>query len=95
MTVLQSPLEVIPGVGPRIAKVMEALGIHQVSDLVGRDPEEMYRRECLMKGYQEDRCALYVWRTAVYYAEHAEPDPEKLKWWTWKDWPYPEQEKGE
>ena len=55
---MSSPLEVIPGVGSRIAKVMEALGIREIPDLIGQDPEELYRRECLMKGYQEDRCAL-------------------------------------
>ena len=53
-----------------------------------RDPEELYLRECLMKGYQEDRCALYVWRAAVYYAEHEDRDPAMLKWWYWKDQPY-------
>ena len=91
---MSSPLEVIPGVDPRIAKVMEALGIREISGLMGQDPEELYRRECLMKGYQEDRCALYLWRTAVYYAEHETRDPEKLKWWYWKDKPY-QPEKGE
>ena len=85
---MKHPLEVIPGVGPRIATVMEALGIHQVSDLKGKDLEELYRLECLAKGCQEDRCALYVWRTAVYYAEHETHDPEKLKWWYWKDKAY-------
>ena len=88
----RSPLTEIPGVGPRIAAVMEALGIREVSDLRGRDPEELYLKECLMKGYQEDRCALYVWRAAVYYADHETRDPEKLKWWYWKDKPYPEKE---
>ena len=52
---MRSPLEEIPGVGRRIAAVMESLGIRQVSDLRGRDPEELYLRECLMKGYREDR----------------------------------------
>lgn len=86
---MRSPLEEIPGVGRRIASVMEALGIRQVSDLRGRDPEELYLRECLMKGCREDRCALYVWRAAVYYADHEARDPEKLNWWYWKDRPYP------
>lgn len=86
---MKSPLEEIPGVGKRIAAVMESLGIRQVADLRGQDPESLYLRECLMKGCQEDRCALYVWRTAVYYAEHETRDPEKLKWWYWKDRPYP------
>lgn len=86
---MRSPLEEIPGVGRRIAAVMERMGIRRVSDLRGQDPEELYLRECLMKGYREDRCALYVWRTAVYYADHETCDPEKLKWWYWKDRPYP------
>ena len=92
---MKHPLEVIPGVGKRIAAVMEAVGIHEVSDLAGRDPEELYRLECLHKGFQEDRCALYVWRTAVYYAEHEVRDPEKLNWWYWKDKPYPPRKQGE
>ncbi len=92
---MKHPLEVIPGVGPRIAGVMERLGIRQVTDLRGRDPEDLYRRECLMKGFQEDRCALYVWRLAVYYAEHKTHEPEKLKWWYWKDRPYPDPDEGE
>ncbi len=89
---MKSPLREIPGVGARIAAVMEALGIREVSDLRGRDPEELYLKEYLMKGYQEDRCALYVWRAAVYYADHETRDPEKLKWRYWKDKPYPEKE---
>ena len=89
------PLEEIPGVGPRIARSMEDIGIRQVSDLIGRDPEELYRLDSRRKGYQEDRCALYLWRTAVYYAEHETHDPEKLKWWYWKNRPYPPLKKGE
>ena len=34
---MKSPLREIPGVGERIAGVMEALGIRQVSDLRGRE----------------------------------------------------------
>ena len=41
---MSSPLEEIPGVGPRIAAVMEALGIQAVSDLAGADPEEFARQ---------------------------------------------------
>ena len=29
-----------------------------------------------------------LYRLAVYSAEHPAPDPEKLKWWYWKDVPY-------
>ena len=34
----------------------------------------------------QDRCVLYVFQCAVYFAEtrEAEREPEKLKWWSWK-----------
>ena len=80
-----SDLQTIPGVGPNIAADLEAIGIHSVADLRGKDPEKLYEMDCRQKGYQEDRCQLYVFRCAVYFAETAEPDPEKLKWWYWKD----------
>ena len=78
----------IPGVGPRIEQAMQAISIRCIADLVGRDPEELYRLDCRQKGFQEDRCALYVYRLAVYYAEHPQPETEKLKWWYWKNVPY-------
>lgn len=78
-------LQTIPGVGKRISQHLMAIGIHCVDDLIGRDPEELYQMDCIQKGFTEDRCELYVFRCAVYYAEHEEHDPEKLKWWYWKD----------
>ena len=83
-----SHLRKLPGVGARIEQAMQAIGIRCIADLVGRDPEELYCLDCRRKGFQEDRCALYVYRLAVYYAEHPVPDPEKLKWWYWKEVPY-------
>lgn len=61
------------------------LGYSTVDSLKGADPEEMYVRECRQKGEQLDRCVLYVYRLAVYFAENTEHEPEKLKWWNWKD----------
>lgn len=78
-------LQTIPGVGRRISQHLKAIGIHCVDDLKGRDPEELYQLDCIQKGFKEDRCQLYVFRCAVYYAEHEVHDPEKLKWWYWKD----------
>jgi len=34
-------LQVIPGVGPSIARDLHQLGICRVTDLTGRDPEEL------------------------------------------------------
>lgn len=79
-------LQTIPGVGPSIAADLRAVGIRRVADLRGRDPERLYARICGLKGPQ-DRCLLYVFRCAVYYASTARPNPKKLLWWTWKDEP--------
>lgn len=74
----------IPYVGESIASDFQKLGISKISDLKGKNPEELYYNICAIQGYQ-DRCVLYVCRSAVYYAENENPDPEKLKWWNWKD----------
>jgi hypothetical protein len=77
-------LQDIPGVGPRTQSALENLGIGRVEHLKGRDPAEMYLK--MSEGYEYlDRCVLYVFRCAVYYAETPRPDPELLKWWNWKD----------
>lgn len=75
----------IPGVGPSIAEDLWALGVRRVDDLRGRDPERLYERRCRQQGVRIDRCLLYVFRCAVYFASHDEHDPELLKWWNWKD----------
>ena len=40
-----------------------------------------------LAGCVQDRCLLYVFRCAVYFAETPvhKQDAEKLKWWNWKD----------
>ena len=81
----RSELLEIPGVGPAVRADLEALGIGSVADLRGRDPEALYRALCELRGGRIDRCMLYVFRCAVYYASAPEPSPDKLKWWTWKD----------
>lgn len=77
-------LQSIPGVGPSIAQDLRDLGIHRVAHLKGRDPEAMYELSNARRGVRQDRCLLYVFRCAVYYASTARPDAEKLKWWNWK-----------
>lgn len=77
-------LMVIPGVGKSIAADLLQIGIHQVADLENRDPEELYRLTNQEAGIIQDRCLLYVFRCAVYYANGGR-NPEQLKWWNWKD----------
>jgi hypothetical protein len=81
----RSDLRSIPGVGPSIARDLAELGYRRVADLRGQNPEAMYAALCDRRGVHQDRCLLYVFRCAVYYASRSRHDPEKLKWWNWKD----------
>jgi hypothetical protein len=78
-------LQVIPGIGPSMERDLHDLGIQKVEDLKGKSPEKMYEDLMKLRQTYQDRCVLYVFRCAVYYASHTVHDPEKLKWWNWKD----------
>lgn len=77
----------IPGVGKSIASDLMRIGVKGVMDLKGKSPEALYDRSNALAGVVQDRCLLYTFRCAVYYANTAgkRRDPEKLKWWNWKD----------
>ncbi len=77
----------IPGVGKSIALDLWKIGITSVADLRRQDPELLYELSNRQAGVTQDRCVLYVFRCAVYYAEteHKTQEPDKLKWWNWKD----------
>jgi hypothetical protein len=77
----------IPGVGKSIANDLWSIGVRKIKDLKKRDPEELYDLSNRFAGVVQDRCLLYVFRCAVYYAS-TKPEnqkPEKLKWWNWKN----------
>lgn len=81
----KSDLQSIPGVGKNISQDLIDLGYPTVESLKGQNPEDLYEKHCIRVGRREDRCQLYVFREAVYFAENEERDPQKLKWWNWKD----------
>lgn len=76
---------VIPGVGKSIAQDLWELGYRSVGELKNENPDKMYNKFCDLKGQHIDRCLLYVFRCAVYFASNKIHDPELLKWWNWKD----------
>ncbi len=77
--------QLIPGVGKTIAQDFWDIGLRSLEDLKDSDPEELYKKLCSFQGQKVDRCMLYVFRCAVYYASQTQHDPELLKWWNWKD----------
>jgi len=78
-------LETIPGVGKSIAVDLFDLGINSIAALKDRDPQSLYNRLCEIRSSKIDRCMLYVFRCAVYFASHKRHDPKKLDWWYWND----------
>jgi hypothetical protein len=79
-----SALRGIPGVGKETERDLLALGVTRVEELVGADPDDLFARLTVHQGGVTDRCNLYVYRCAVYFAEGGR-DPELLRWWSWKD----------
>jgi hypothetical protein len=80
-------LTLIPGVGKSIANDLWNIGIRKISDLKGCDPDFLFDLSNRYAGTVQDRCLLYVFRCAVYFANTPtnNHDKEKLKWWNWKD----------
>lgn len=75
----------IPGVGKSLSKDLADLGFQKVDELKNENPETMYQNLIALRGHQIDRCVLYVFRCAVYYASNSVHEPELLKWWNWKN----------
>ena len=75
----------IPGIGKSLANDLNSLGIKSLKDLKNADAEKLYDALNEKKGVKVDRCVLYAFRCAVYYASHKKHSPDKLKWWNWKD----------
>ena len=75
----------IPGIGDKLAQVLRELGYTKVEELDGANPEQMYQRLIALRGEPVDRCVLYTFRCAVYFASNRVHEPQKLKWWHWKE----------
>jgi len=73
----------VPGIGKKTQLDLQKLGITCLDDLRNVVPEELYEKDCKLQGIKIDRCQLYVYRCAVYYANHREE--KDLRWWDFKD----------
>lgn len=78
-------LQTIPGIGKSLAEDLRLIGIRRVDDLTGKDPEKLYRKLEKKVGAHVDRCVLYTFRCAVYFASSKTHNRELLKWWNWSD----------
>ena len=81
----EKEFQIIPGIGKKLSQELIDLGYSKVSELREEDPEIMYQNLMTLRGHHIDRCVLYVFRCAVYFASHSTHKTELLKWWNWKD----------
>ena len=80
-------LTIIPGIGKSLATDLWNIGITSIADLKRQNPDKLYELSNNYTGAVQDRCVLYAFKCAVYYADTpiGEHETEKLKWWNWKD----------
>jgi len=78
-------LKKIPGVGDIIAEDLWNIGINSIEQLKNKNPELLYKKLGTFKNHKIDKCMLYVFRCAVYYASNNTHNPYLLKWWNWKE----------
>ncbi|HEY1006931.1 MAG TPA: helix-hairpin-helix domain-containing protein [Sphingobacteriaceae bacterium] len=80
-------LSTIPGIGKSLATDLWNINIRSIAELRGKDPERLYDLSNAFAGVVQDRCVLYTFRCAVYFADTPRElrEPERLKWWNWKD----------
>lgn len=71
--------------GQQTEKDLTAMGYTTLESLKGKKAEDLYREECALRGVEIDRCQLYLYRAVEYFVNTENPDPEKCKWWFWKD----------
>ena len=80
-----SEMRKIPNVGKQTEKDLIAMGYTSIESLKGVSADELYAKECQLRGMVIDRCQLYLFRVVEYYVNTKEPDLQRCKWWFWKD----------
>ena len=73
----RSDLLDLANVGPAVARHLGRAGVTRTSQLVGRDPVEIYEEICEADGRRDDPCLLDTVMSAVDQANGAPARP----WW--------------
>lgn len=69
----------LPNIGKACAADLRLLGIHQPSQLVGRNPFEMYEMLCEITATRQDPCVIDVFMSVTGFMAGDEP----RAWWTY------------
>jgi hypothetical protein len=68
-------LRQMPNVGPATERDLHLLGIRRPAQLVGRDPQQLYRALERRTGRRQDPCVLDTFMAVVDFAEGAPARP--------------------
>ena len=79
------PFRKLPNVGVQTEQDLLAMGYTSIDSLKEVNADDLYQKECDLRGCSIDRCQLYLYRALEYYINSENPDIEKCKWWYWKD----------
>jgi Pathogenicity locus len=74
---MTSDLTTIPNVGPAVARKLQRLGFHSVTDLRGQDGRELFERFCVLEGAEQDPCLLDTFMAVADFADGGPARP----WW--------------
>ena len=78
-------LRMVPGIGAKKEQELIELGYGSLEALKNADPDELYVKACLKRGWQLDKCVLYAFRCAVAFAKDPMPNPDNYRWWYFCD----------
>jgi hypothetical protein len=71
------------GIGRKMLKDFERLGISTVRQLCAQDAGQMYARMCDITGARQDPCVVDTYRCAIEQARNPRLPEEQRDWWYW------------
>ncbi len=80
-----SELRRIPNVGKRTEQDLMAMGYNTIESLKGKNAQQLYEEECVLRGERLNRRQLYLFRAVEYFVNTDNPDFSKCRWRYWKD----------
>lgn len=72
-----SELIELPNIGKAIAAMLYMIQINKPTDLIGKEPLQLYRQLCDKSDKRIDPCVLDVFISAVHFMESG----EAVSWW--------------
>lgn len=80
---MEQQLKDLRGVGEKMLKDFEMLGVRSVQELKSRDAQKLYDRMCRLMGMRQDPCVLDTYRCAIEQARNPDLPIEQRNWWYW------------